>query len=192
MAAWPELRRRAADFFTVEVLTLAGLVRYHVLFIIKLKTRKVEIAGITSVPCEAWMKQIAKNLTDASDGFLLDVRYLILDRDSLYTDSFRHLLSSSGVEPLRLPAKSPNLNAYAERFVLTIKSECLGRMVPLGERHLRSAIQQYVEHYHEERPHQGIGNEMIRPPHQAPPRTGRVRRSERLGGMLSYYYREAA
>lgn len=202
MAAWPELRRRAADFFTVEVLTLAGLVRYHVLFVIKLKTRKVEIAGITSAPCEAWMtcptkpwrsrKQIAKNLTDASDGVLLDMRYLILDRDSLYTDSFRHLLSSSGVEPLRLPVKSPNLNAYAERFVLSIKSECLGRMVPLGERHLRSAIQQYVEHYHEERPHQGIGNEMIAPLRRDRIQTGPVRRRQRLGGMLSYYYREAA
>ncbi|GEM_PF-5744111 len=93
MAAWPELRRRAADFFTVEVLTPAGLVRFHVLFVIKLKTRKVEIAGTTSAPREAWMtcptkpwrsrKQIVKNLTDASDGFLLDMRYLILDRDSL-------------------------------------------------------------------------------------------------------------
>ncbi len=182
----------AADFFTVEVLTLAGLVRFHVLFVIKLKTRKVEIAGITATPCEAWMKQIAKSLTDASDGFLLDMRYLILDRDSLYTAAFQHLLAESGVKPLRLPAKSPNLNAYAERFVLSIKSECLGRMVPLGERHLRSAIQQYMEHYHEERPHQGIGNEMIAPLHKDLVRTGRVRRRERLGGMLSYYYREAA
>ena len=120
------------------------------------------------------------------------MRYLILDRDSLYTAAFRQLLADSGVEPLRLPVKSPNLNAYAERFVLSIKTECLGRMVPLGERHLRSAIQQYMEHYHEERPHQGIGNEMIAPLHRDPVRTGRVRRRERLGGMLSYYYREAA
>lgn len=182
----------AADFFTVEVLTLAGLVRYHVLFVIKLKTRKVQIAGITAAPCEAWMRQVARNLTDAGEGFLLDMRYLLLDRDPLYTAAFRRTLSDSGVEPLRLPTRSPNLNAHAERFVLSIKSECLGRMVPLGERHLRNAIQQYMEHYHGERPHQGLGNVIIAPLHQDVGGTGRVQRTERLGGILNYYYRKAA
>jgi putative transposase len=182
----------AADFFTVEVLTLVGLVRYYVFFVMKLKTRTVEIAGITAAPCEAWMKQVARNLTDAVDGFLLDARYLILDRDPLYTEAFRHLLSGSGVEALRLPAKSPNLNAFAERFVLSIKSECLGRMVPLGERHLRHAIREYVEHYHFERSHQGLGNELLTPRLEGVVGTGPVQRRERLGGVLNYYYREAA
>ena len=182
----------AADFFTVEVLTPVGLVRTYVLFVMRLKTRRVKIAGITAAPCEAWMKQVARNLTDAGEGFLSDARYLILDRDPLYTAAFRRMLSGSGVEPLRLPARSPNLNAYAERFVLSNKSECLGRMIPLGERHLRRAIQQYVDHYHRERHHQGLGNELIVPSHGDVIGTGPVRRRERLGGMLNFYYRKAA
>ena len=182
----------AADFFTVEVLTLVGLVRYYVFFVIKLKTRTVEIAGITAAPCEAWMKQVGRNLTDAFDGFLLDAHYLILDRDPLYTKAFRHMLSGSGVEVLRLPARSPNLNAFAERFVLSIKSECLGRMVPLGEWHLRHAIREYMEHYHVERHHQGLGNELLTPRQDDAIGTGPVQRRERLGGLLNYYYREAA
>jgi putative transposase len=123
----------AADFFTVEVVTIGGLVRYVVFFVMKLKTRTVEIAGITSQPDEAWMTQLARNLTDAGDGFLRKVQYVILDRDPLYTTAFRRLLRDSGVKPLLLPARSPNLNAFAERFVLSIKSECLDRIVPLGE-----------------------------------------------------------
>jgi transposase InsO family protein len=112
-----------ADFFTVEVLTMGGLVRYFVFFVMRLKTRTVEIAGITCQPNETWMTQIARKLTDAQDGFLRGVRSLILDRDPLYTTAFRRMLRDSGVKPLLLPARSPNLNAYAERFVLSAKSE---------------------------------------------------------------------
>ncbi len=182
----------AADFFTVEALTVVGLVRYFVFFVIDIETRRVQIAGITSQPCEAWMKQIARNLTDPEDGFLRGVRYLILDRDPLYTSAFRKMLRDSGTEALRLPARSPNLNSYAERFVLSIKSECLHRIVPLGEAHLRRAIGEFVTHYHDERHHQGLGGELISPGET----TGRTERSiacrERLGGMLKYYHREAA
>ena len=182
----------AADFFTVEVLTLFGLVRTYVFFVIELKTRAVEIAGITAEPCEAWMMQVARNLTDAGDGFLSGARYLIVDRDPLCTAAFRSLLAGSGVEALRLPAKSPNLNAFAERFVLSIKAECLWRMVPLGERHLRRAVREYMEHYHHERPHQGLDNELIAPLGADEIGTGPVRRRERLGGTLNHYYRAAA
>jgi transposase InsO family protein len=153
----------AADFFTVEVLTMGGLIRYFVFFVMRLKTRTVEIAGITCQPNETWMKQAARKLTDAHDGFLRGVRSLILDRDPLYTTVFRRMLRDSGVKPLLLPARSPNLNAYAERFVLSAKSECLERIVPLGEKHLRAAVREFVDHYHEERPHQGLGNELIAP-----------------------------
>ena len=181
----------AADFFTVEVLTIGGLVRYVVFFVMRLKTRAVEIAGITRQPHEAWMTQIARNLTDARDGFLHGAQYLILDRDPLYTAAFRRLLRGSGVKPLLLPARSPNLNAFAERFVESAKSECLERIVPLGEGHLRAAVQAFVEHYHEERPHQGLSNELI-----APKTTsigaGPVTCRARLGGLLKFYYREAA
>jgi len=182
----------AADFFTVEVLTASGLVRYSVLFVMELKTRAVEIAGITCQPTEAWIRQIARNLTDAEDGFLLGVRYLVLDRDPLCTGAFRKFLKDSGVHPLRLPARSPNLNAHAERFVLSIKSECLNRIVPLGEEHLRRAVTEYIRHYHGERPHQGLGGEQIAPDESACLTEDRVACRERMGGLLKYYYREAA
>ncbi len=181
----------AMDFFTVEVVTLHGLVRYSVLFVIELSTRKVHIAGITNQADDAWMRNMARHLTDGFDGFLLGKRYLILDRDPLFTRSFRAILRGSGVEPLRLPARSPNLNAYAERFVLSIKSECLDKIVPLGERHLRLAVKEYVEHYHRERHHQGLGSTIITPD-EPPSDDGPVRHRQRLGGMLNHYYREAA
>ena len=188
-AHWDALA--AADFFTVDVLTMAGLVRYVVLIVMKLKTRTVEVAGITRQPSGSWMTQVARNLTDADDGFLRGMEYLILDRDPLYTAAFRDLLRNSGVKPLLLPARSPNLNAFAERFVGSVKSECLSRIVPLGEKHLRPAVCAFVDHYHKERPHQGLGNELI-----APTTTslgpGPVRCRERLGGVLKFYYREAA
>ena len=137
------------------------------------------------------MTQLARNLTDAGDGFLRDVQYVILDRDPLYTHVFRHLLRDSGVTPVLLPARSPNLNAFAERFVLSVKSECLDRIVPLGEAHLRAAVGAFVDHYHQERPHQGLGNEFIAAKTTST-ETGPVRCHERLGGMLKFYYREAA
>jgi transposase InsO family protein len=181
----------AADFFTVEVLTLRGLVRYVVLFVMKLKTRTVEIAGITSQPDETWMMQIARNLTAAGDGFLRGTRHIILDRDPLYTAAFRRLLRDSGVTPVVLPPWSPNLNAFAERFVESAKSECLDRMVLLGEGHLQAAVREFVHHYHAERPHQGLGNELIAPPTTVIG-TGPVKCRERLSGLLKFYYREAA
>ena len=181
----------AADFFAVEVLTLGGLVRYVVFFVMKLKTRTVEIAGITRQPDEAWMTQAARNLTDARDGFLRGVSHLILDRDPLYPAAFRHLLRGSGVTPLVLPAWSPNLNAFAERFVGSVKSECLARIVALGEGHLRAAVRAFVQHYHAERPHQGLGNALIAPATTSIA-TGPVRCRARLGGVLKFHEREAA
>ena len=180
----------AADFFTVEVWKSIGLVRYLVFFVIDLSTRRVEIAGIVPVPNGLWMRQVARNLIDDLSGFLKGKRFLIHDRDPLYTRGFHEVLAYAGVSPVRLPRKSPNLNAYAERFVLSIKSECLDRMVMVGERHLRRAIANYVDHYHVERCHQGIGNRPI----EGVPKlaSGPVARHERLGGILSHYYREAA
>src|SRR6516225_1786568 len=181
----------AADCFTVEVLTLRGVVRYVVLFVMTLKTRAVEIAGITSEPDGVWMTQLARNVTDSSDGFLRGVQYLILDRDPLYTNAFRRLLRDSGVTPLVLPAWSPNLNAFAERFVGSAKSECLDRMVLLGEPHLRAAVRAFMHHYHEERPHQGLGNKLLAP-QTTVIGTDPIACRERLGGLLRFYYREAA
>jgi len=138
------------------------------------------------------MNQIARNLTDAEDGFLNGSRYLIHDRDPLFTKSFRETLGSSGVETVKLPARSPNLNAHAERFVRSVKSECLAQIIPIGERHLRHAVSEYMEHYHVERNHQGIGNELIEDQRRTTSMIGGIERRERLGGMLNYYYRRAA
>ena len=181
----------AADFFSVEVLTRSGLVRYLVLFVVDLRSRRVEIAGIAPAPAGVWMAQVARNLTDALDGFLNGKRYLIVDRDPLFTAHFAELLRTAGVELLRLPLRSPNLNAYAERFGRSIKSECLAKVIPLGEGHMRTVVREYVEHYHHERNHQGIGNVIPFPP-DGPPCGGRVRRRDRLGGVLRYYHRQAA
>jgi transposase InsO family protein len=182
----------AADFFTVEVWSLAGLTRYHVLFFIKLSSRRVHIAGITEYPHGTWMQQIGRNVTDTFDGFLSDVRYIILDRDPLYTDAFRNLLKQAGVNVVRLPPRSPNLNAYAERFVRTIKETCLERVIIFGERSLRIAIREFMEHYHHERNHQGLENRLIDPLTEVGSADGAVACRERLGGVLRYYYRDAA
>jgi transposase InsO family protein len=130
-------------------------------------------------------------LTDPGDGFLRGVQYIILDRDPLYTANFRRLLRDSGVKPLVLRAWSPNLNAFAERFVESAKSECLDRMVLLGEQHLHATVQAFMHHYHEERPHQGLGNELIAHTTSVIG-TGPIGCRERLGGLLKFYYREAA
>jgi transposase InsO family protein len=182
----------AADFFSVEVLTVGGLVRHLIFFVIDLKTRRVHIAGITAHADGAWMAQIARNLTDAVAGPLNGFGYLIVDRDPLYTDHFKQLLATTNVKLLRLPANSPNLNAFAERFVRSIKSECLRHIIPLGERHLNTVIHEFVEHYHVERNHQGLGNVIPFP--LAPSMTSgtRICRNERLGGLLTFYERKVA
>jgi putative transposase len=179
----------AADFFSIEVLSHFDLIRYFVLFVIDLKTRRVNIVGISNQPDGRWMKQIARNLSDGYDGFLNGTRYLIHDRDPLFTSEFQMILRAGGVRTVKLPAQSPDLNAYAERFVRSIKEECLSQMIPLGERHLRTAVMEYTEHYHRERNHQGIGNRLIDP---RPGGSGEIHRHERLGGLLNYYYRRVA
>ena len=182
----------AADFFTVEVWTRRGLQRFLVLFLIDLSTRKVEIAGIAPAPDAAWMAGIARTLTVSNSAFLKGKRYLIHDRDPLFTAEFRGVLAAADVETVKLPARSPNLNAYAERFVRSIKDSCLDRMVFFGERSLRKAVTEFVDHYHAERNHQGLGNKLIAPNPEHGGGTGRIHRRQRLGGMLNYYYRKAA
>ena len=109
----------AADFFTVEAWTREGLTRFLVLFLIDLSTRRVEIAGLAKRANGLWMSQVARNLSDAAEGFLVGKRYLIHDRDPLFTAEFLETLGTSGVKSVKLPPRSPNLNAHAERFVRT-------------------------------------------------------------------------
>ena len=161
-------------------------------FVIELETRRVQIAGIHPQPGGAWVEQLVRTLTDPVEGFLRTTRYLIHYRDPLYTRVVTDILTSGGVQPIRLPPKSPNLNAYAERFVPSIKEECLTRVIPLGEGHMRSSRGSTLEHYHRERNHQGLDNRLLQ---QAPPPTRaatHVPRRDRLGGLLNFYHREAA
>jgi len=180
------------DFFTMEVLTLRGLVTYYVLFFIHLESRRVEIAGITVQPDERWMQQIARNVTMEGCGALGNCRYLLHDRDTKYTQSFRAIIASGQVEPLMLPACSPNVNAYAERWVRSVKDECLSKVILFGERSLRRALNEYVDHYHAERNHQGKGNVLLFPRNRNVHPGRPVQCCERLGGLLRYYHREAA
>ena len=182
----------ATDFFMVEVWTVRGLQRYIVLFFMELSTRRVEIAGIASVANGLWMSQIARNISDTVDGLLRGKGYLIHDRDPLFTAELLNILADSGVKSVKLPPRSPNLNAYAERFVRTIKESCLDRMIVFGEDSLRKSIQEFTTHYHFERHHQGLGNRLIMGDSAHCENTGEVQRRGRLGGMLNYYYREAA
>lgn len=138
------------------------------------------------------MSQVSRNVTDASDGFLTGTRFLIHDRDPLFTLAFRETLATAGVQAVRLPPRSPNLNAYAERFVRTIKESCLDRMILVGEESLRRAIREFTEHYHHERNHQGLCNQLILPVVAQQQDDGPVVSRERLGGLLKYYHRPAA
>src|SRR5713101_7638958 len=144
-----------------------------------LATRRVQVAGITPHPTAAFMQQCARQLTDPFDGFLLGKRSLIHDRDTTFTQAFDALLEGSGVEPLLLPPRSPNLNAHGERFVRSIKEEALNYRVMLGEAALLYAIHQYLTHYHAERNHQGLGNQRIAPELSIVSNSGQVRRRER-------------
>ena len=181
---WGEVA--AADFFTTEDWTPRGLVTFYTPFVIDLKSRRVEVAGITTGPGDTFMAQVARNLTDTVDGFLLGHRFLICDRDTKFTEQYKRILKESGIEVLLTPKRAPNCNAFAGRFVLSIKSECLDRMIFFGERRLREAIASYLEHYHVERAHQGLGNEEIE---LAACGRGEVVCHDRLGGLLKYYRR---
>jgi putative transposase len=182
----------ASDFFTVEVWSWSGLVTYYVLFVMELATRRVCVAGITTHPDAQWMLQMARQLTDTVDGILLGKRYLILDRDTKYCTAFRDFVKREGVEVIRLPPRSPNLNAHAERWVRGVRDECLSRLIPIGQGMLRRALREYGSHFHLERNHQGLGNVLIMPDASSKHRGGPVFRRARLGGLLNYYERTAA
>jgi transposase InsO family protein len=180
------------DFFTVEVLNWRGLAKYYVLFVIQLETRRVTLAGITRHPTEEWMEQIARNLTDADSGALLGQRYLLHDRDTEFCAGFRSILRDGGMQPLRLPPSSPNLNAFAQRWVRSAKQECLSKLILFGENSLRRALHEYVTHFHSERNHQGKGNILLFPePSDEGSPGDRVECRQRLGGLLRYYARAA-
>jgi hypothetical protein len=154
---WKDFIRRhmdvlaGRDFFTVEVLTWRGLVTYYVLFFIHLESRKVSIAGITDRPEACWMRQVACDATLEGIGHLNGCRYVLPDCDAKFGAEFCETLAAGGVKCLRLPPRSPNLNAFAERWVRSVKEECLSHLVLFGERSLRKALTHFQKHYHQER-----------------------------------------
>ena len=188
-AHWPALV--AADFFTTEVWTVRGLVTFYTVFVIELRSRRVRVVASTRHPDEAFVIQAMRHLTGDVEEVLGPGRVLICDRDPKWSRAVVEFLEREGVRIIRTPVCAPNCNAYAERFVRSIKEECLSRVVLLGERHLRRSIAEFVAHYHAERNHQGIGNELIQPLKRTDGQ-GPVRRRQRMGGMLNFYYRAAA
>jgi transposase InsO family protein len=177
-----------ADFFTTEVWTCKGLVTYYTLFVIDLASRRVQILGSTPHPEALFMQQAVRTLTMADAGDLHMPRVLICDRDRKWSRDVRRRLREAGIRVVLIPERAPNANAHAERFVRSIKEECLDRIIPIGEHHVRRTVADFVEHYHRERNHQGLGNVLIAGPSRA---AGHVRRRVRLGGLLSFYHRAA-
>ena len=180
----------AADFFTTEVWTWRGLVTYYTVFVMDLATRRVQIVGSTPQPNDLFMHQVSRTLTAADAGMLRHHRVLICDRDRKWSQDVRRLLGDSGIRVVLTPVRAPNANAYAVRFVRSIKEECLDRMIPMGERHFRRAVREFVAHYHGERNHQGLQNRLLTGA-AAIGTGGGVRRRSRLGGLLNYYERAA-
>jgi len=181
----------ACDFFTVELLVGRKLVRCTLFFVMELATRKVFFAPVKPQPDGEYMRQVVRILTDSEDGFLYGKRYLIHDRDPLYrTSGFHETLKSSGIELVKLPARSPDLNCYAERFVKSVKSECLDHLILSSVKQLEYVLEQYREYYHHERIHQSLGR-MIEPKHRLD-HTAEIVCIERLGGLLKSYHRLAA
>jgi len=183
----------ATDFFTAEVWTLGGLVTYYVLFFLHLSSRKVHVAGVTPHPNAAWMMQVARHVTMEEGGFLPPGQYLIHDRDTKFCAALQQLIDDAGVERVVLPPRAPNLNAYAERWVRSVKEECLARLLLFGEAALCRALNEYLAHSHHERNHQGKGNVLLFPAvSQNTEHGGPIQCRERLGGLLKYYKCEAA
>ena len=182
------------DFFTVEVWTLGGLTTYYVLTFMRVASRKVCIAGVTVSPDSRWMQQMARNVTLADVGFLNGCRYLLHDRDAKFCAAFDGILEGVGIQAVKLPPRSPNLNAHCERWIRSVKSEVLSKLILFGERALRHCLAQYISHFHAERNHQGKGNLILfpEPADRVGELSGRIRDRERLGGLLRFYHREAA
>jgi transposase InsO family protein len=179
------------DFFTVEVLSWRGLVTYYVLFFLHLESRRITVAGITRHPDEAWMEQIGRSATQESWGHLPPCRYVLHDRDTKFCASFRSALASGGVKTIPLPAKSPNLNAFAERWVRSVKQECLSKVILFGAAPLSRVLAEYSRYYHHERNHQGKGNRLLFPEvnEKCDPQRRSIECRQRLGGLLKYYRR---
>lgn len=189
----------ACDFFTVETLRLQTL---YVLFFIELGTRRVHFAGCTAHPTSAWVTQQTRNIAwDILEVQTRElpsepIRFLIHDRDAKFTPSFNTVFVSEGIEIIRTPYRAPKANAFAERWVRTVREECLDHLLIISEWHLRRVLTEYVTYYNQRRPHQGIGQQMPMPMpvpsalQQERVRTrGDIHRQDVIGGIIHDYYR---
>jgi putative transposase len=191
---WREfLRQQAAsvlacDFFTVETISLR---RFYVLFFIELESRRVHLAGCTTNPTGAWVTQQARNLSFT--GLFDRMRFLVHDRDTKFAAAFDEVFRSEGITVIETPIRAPQANAYAERFVRTVRAECLDWLLIIGRRHLESVLRIYTAHYNRERPHRGLALLSPDPPNAARPTTGgQIKRRDWLGGLIHEYHRTAA
>jgi putative transposase len=158
-------------------------------FFLNLESRRITLAGITRHPTEAWMTQMARNAVDDTPGGLRQCHYVLHDRDTKFRAA--DVLASDGIQCLRLPPRSPNLNAFAKRWVRSVKEECLSKLILIGERSLQRALTEFIGNFHSERNHQGKGNVLLFPVPVAATRARTVHCRERLGGLLRYYCRAA-
>ncbi len=181
----------ATDFFTVDTISLKQL---YVLFVVELRTREVHILGVTDHPTATFVTQVARNLV----GDLLDrgrsFKFLIRDRDAKFTASVDEVFASEGIRVIKTPVRSPKANAYAERWVRTVRTECLDWILVLGPRHLNGILHEYVKHYNDQRPHRGLDLRVPVPSENtaAPPPPFHVARREVLGGLIHEYLPQAA
>ena len=177
-----------------EAMREASFPAYYVLIFVRLQSRQVYLPGITPHPTEACMRQMAWNVTMAEVGFLNGCRYLLHDRDAKFSHGFEQILSAAGVEPVRLPARSPNLNAICERWIRSVKEECLSKLILFGEGSLLHSLNHYIPHQQHERNHQGKANVVLFPLSEdwIGQTDGPIAVREGLGGMLKFYYRQAA
>jgi putative transposase len=181
----------ACDFFTKPVWTLSGWVEFYILFFINIGTRRVHVAGMTTQPDRVWVAQQARNIAMYFGGLPERPTMVIRDGDKKYGERFDAVFEAEGVEVKRVGPFAPNMNAYAERWVQSVQQECLNHFLVFGEAHLRHILAEYMAHYNEERPHQGVGNRPLKGPDppEGPMDSGEVACEERLGGLLRHYRR---
>jgi putative transposase len=187
----------ACDFFTKDIWTAFGKTTVYILIFIHVGTRRVRVAGMTAQPDGRWVAQQARNLAMELTDRGEKATHLLKDGDTKFTEGFDEVFKSEGIKVKRLPYRSPNLNAYAERVIQSFKHECLDQFVVFGERHLEHLVREYEHHYNTVRPHQGIGNRTIGitvlpPLDSGSPTAAEIRCESRLGGLLRHYYRRAA
>ena len=196
---WDELLKMHAetlwqcDFFSKRVISRLGMPQLFAMVFLNVATRRVWVSPVTRNPTEAWVEEQARAFIEYAKVEDLKVELVTRDNDQIYKKGFDRVMASAGIRAKKLSLRAPNLNAYVERFIQSIQVECLDHFLVFGEKHFNYLVREYVEHYHTERPHQGLGNGLLigKSSPSRPDFNGTVKRSTRLGGLLNHYYRAA-